>query len=374
VWVSRVQRLRPFDGGPVSYTVLDEDDLPIGPVEEFLAHLSARGRSPNTIRGYAHDLADFFDWLAHTGCDFRWLTLEQLGGFFEWLRRPVSTRSTEVFVLPSVESAVTTATLVRKRAAVAGFYRFHARRDRSIPALLGDPVGPRPTGRFVPMLAHTRRGRIDPDAFSPIRLRPTRKPPTTLSDEEIDVVLAACRRVRDRFLLIVMNEAGLRLGEALGMRHSDLHLRAGELHVLPREDNVNDARVKGLKDRVIPVGARVVDAYADYMEIEYGTLDSDYVFVNLFRGPIGAPMTADAVKDLAARLRKATGIGHFHPHALRHSYATRLLRAGVPMHVVSELLGHAGQATTQAIYSHLTVEDHRRVLVSAGVLDDAAAS
>jgi integrase/recombinase XerD len=175
-------------------------------------------------------------------------------------------------------------------------------------------------------------------------------------------------------LVIVMNEAGLRLGEALGLRHSDLRLRAGEVHVVAREDNVNDVRVKGLKDRVVPVGARVLDAYADYMEAEYGTLDCDYVFVNLFRGPFGAPMTADAVKDLTARLRKATGIALFHPHALRHSYATRLLRAGVPMNVVSELLGHAGAQTTQKIYSHLTVEDHRRVLVAAGVLDDAAAS
>jgi integrase/recombinase XerD len=277
-------------------------------------------------------------------------------------------------VLPSVGSAVTTNTLIRKRAAVAGFYRFHARRDRSVPALLGDPLGPRPTGGYTPLLIHTRRGRIDPDAFSPIRLRSTRKPPKSLTDEQIASVVGACRRARDRFLLLVMNEAGLRLGEALGLRHSDLRLRAGEVHVLAREDNVNDARVKGLKDRVIPVGASVLDAYADYMESEYGTLDCDYVFVNLFRGPIGAPMTADAVKDLTARLRKATGIGTFHPHALRHSYATRLLRAGVPMNVVSELLGHAGAQTTQAIYSHLTVEDHRRVLVAAGVLNDAAAS
>ena len=48
-------------------------------------------------------------------------------------------------------------TLLRKRAALAGFYRFHARRDPRVPALLGELIGPRPTGPYVPMLAHTRR-------------------------------------------------------------------------------------------------------------------------------------------------------------------------------------------------------------------------
>ncbi len=372
LWVGRVQRLRTDAGGPVSYTVLDAVGLPIAAADEFLAHLSAKRRSPNTVRGYAHDLADFFDWLEQCGRDFRALTLEQLGEFFDWLRRPTPARSAQVFVLPSVGSAVTASTLVRKRAAVASFYRFHARRDPNVPALLGDPVAARSTGGFVPMLVHTRRSRVGPDAVSPIRLHAARTPPKTLTDEEIARLLGACRRARDRFLLTVMNEAGLRLGEALGLRHADLRLRAGEVHVVPREDNVNDARVKGLKQRVVPVGAVVLDAYADYMETEYGTLDCDYVFVNLFRGPIGAPMTADAVKDLAARLRKATGIGQFSPHALRHSYATRLLRCGVPMAVVAELLGHSHLQTTQQAYSHLSVEDHRRVLVEAGLLDAAA--
>ncbi len=352
--------------------MLDSAGLPIGPAEQFLAHLAAAQRSPNTVRAYAHDLADLFDWLDQCGRDFRLLTLEQLGEFFEWLRRPRLARSPGVFVLPTAQSALQTTTLARKRASVAGFYRFHARRDQAIPALLGDPIGPRPTGRFTPMLAHTRRGRIDRDAYSPIRLHPVRTPAKTVTDNDFERLLGACRRARDRFLLHVMNDAGLRIGEALGLRHSDLHLRAGEVHVLPRESNTNGARVKGLKDRVVPVGPVVLNAYADYMETEYGTLDSDYVFVNLFRGPVGAALTADAVKDLCRRLRTTTGVEHFSPHMLRHSYATRLLRAKVPIEIVAALLGHSNQQTTMNIYSHLTVEDHRRVLRDAGVLDVAA--
>ncbi|MEU5547897.1 tyrosine-type recombinase/integrase [Streptomyces sioyaensis] len=364
-----VQRLRSSDNGPVSYTALGADDLPIWPIDDFLSHLTARRSSPNTVRGYAHDLADFFAWLDQRGRDFRTLTLEQLGEFFEWLRKPPATRVPGVFVLPTSESALETSTLSRKRAALGSFYRFHSRRDASVPALLGDPVGRRPTGRYVPLLAHTHRRGIDPDGYSPIALKPVRKVSRTLDTGEIRRLLDACRRARDRFLITLLNESGLRLGEALGLRHGDLRLRAGEVHVVPRESNVNSARVKGLKARTVPIGPAVLDAYADYMEREYGTLDSDYVFVNLFRSPHGAPMTADSVKDLSRRLRRHSGVAHYSPHALRHTYATRLLRAKVPVEVVSELLGHASVQTTIDTYAHLTVEDHRRVLVEAGVMN-----
>ncbi|MFD5430149.1 tyrosine-type recombinase/integrase [Streptomyces sp. NPDC127084] len=159
-------------------------------------------------------------------------------------------------------------------------------------------------------------------------------------------------RAADPFLITLLNEPGLRLGEALGLRHGDLRLRAGEVRVVPRESNVNAARAKGLKARTVPIGTAVLDTYADYMESEYGTLDSDYVFVNLFRGPHGAPMTADSVKDLSKRLRRHSGVAHYSPHALRHTYATRLLRAKVPAEVVSELLGHASVQTTIDTYAN----------------------
>jgi integrase/recombinase XerD len=161
--------------------------------------------------------------------------------------------------------------------------------------LLGAASGPRETGVFVPMLVHTRRGRLGADGYSPVRMPFAGKPPVTLSQGQVERLVAACAPRRDRFLLILLDQTGLRLGEALGLRHADLRLRAGEIAVVARDDNVNGARVKGLKARVVPAGPAVFDAYADYMEAEYGALDSDWVFVNLFRPPLGAPMTADSV-------------------------------------------------------------------------------
>jgi integrase/recombinase XerD len=364
----RVQRLRLPETGLRSFTVVDGCGVPVWPVEQFLAHLVAGGKAPNTVEGYAYDLRDLFEWLGQRGWDFWELSLEQLAEFFGWLRRPKETRRPGVFVLPGTPVAVEQTTLVRKRSAVASFYRFHSRRDERVPALLGELDGPRPTGSYRPMLVHTRRRGPGADAYSPIRLHVHHKRPKTVTEQEQARLLEACTRLRDRFLILLWFESGLRLGEALGLRHADLRLRAGEVHVVPREDNVNEARVKELKPRVVPVAEAVFDLYAEYMELEYGALDCDYVFVNLFRPPLGAPMTADNVHKLVDRVCARSGVDFFTPHVARHTYATRLLRAGVPIVVVAELLGHASSQTTESTYVHLTSEDHRQALVSAGVL------
>ena len=82
-------------------------------------------------------------------------------------------------------------------------------------------------------------------------------------------------------------------------------------------------------------------------------------------------MTYAAVYDLVIRLRRRTGID-FDPHWYRHTYATEMLRTGVPVEVVSKLLGHASVTTTVGIYGHLTVEDARALLERAGWFADTA--
>jgi integrase/recombinase XerD len=134
--------------------------------------------------------------------------------------------------------------------------------------------------------------------------------------------------------------------------------------VTPRV-NDNRARAKSASPRTIPVSPEVIRLYADYLHEEYGDLDSDYVFVNLWGQPFGRPWTYPAVYDLVLRLRRATGFD-FDPHWCRHTYATRLLRKNTPIEVVSKLLGHSSIATTSDIYGHLSAEDARRALEAAG--------
>jgi integrase len=204
-----------------------------------------------------------------------------------------------------------------------------------------------------------------PERSRLIRLRAGQQIPATLEPEQVTAVLDACDRLRDRFLLMVLAEGGLRIGEALGLRHEDIDAAASLIAVVPRV-NANGARAKS-GGRLVPVPARVIRLYSDYLHAEYGDLDCDYVFVSLWSGTPGRPLAYRSVYDLITGLREKTRID-FGPHTFRHTYATGLLRRGVPVEVVQRLLGHASIATTSDTYAHLKVEDARRALVRAGWL------
>jgi integrase/recombinase XerD len=360
----RVQRVvMPWDA--VSWTVLGDDGVPVGPVDRFLAFLSSAERSPNTVKSYAHDLKDWFCYLS--GRDLAWdeVTLEDVGSFVAWLRLPPQGRDGTVAVLTALAHHCGASTVNRKLAAVASFYRFHARHGVKAGGVLRVMQAP---GRgyagtaFRPFLHHVT-GK-NPQPRLAVKVTAARPLPRVLTAAEAQAVLDACGRLRDRLLLGMLLDTGVRIGEALGMRHEDIDIGGCLVRVVAR-DNANGARAKGGRGREVPASAPLMRLYADYLNREYRAVDSDYVFVNLWAAPAGRPMTYPAAYDLVTRLRAATGIA-FSPHWFRHTYATWLLRRGAGMETVKELLGHASVATTIDAYGHLTVEDARAVLAAAG--------
>jgi integrase/recombinase XerD len=94
-----------------SWTVFGDDDRPVGPVERYLAGIE---RSPNTIKADAHDLKDWFEFLADREMDWRSVSLEDVAGFVSWLRSPAPARGSGVAVLPSVAPACSESTVNRK--------------------------------------------------------------------------------------------------------------------------------------------------------------------------------------------------------------------------------------------------------------------
>ena len=160
----------------------------------------------------------------------------------------------------------------------------------------------------------------------------------------------------------------MRVGQALGLRHCDFVSRRREICIVARPDNANGARAKLREAAVIPVSTPLVRLYSEYMHAEYGDIDSDYVFVNLFAGPVGQPLCYRTVHQLIGRIAERTGIA-FTAHMLRHTHATEMIRSGVPIEVVARLLTHRSSTTTSQTYIHLDAADVREALTRAGVWD-----
>jgi integrase/recombinase XerD len=362
----RVQQVLSPGGGPDSWTVVDERFAVVEPVDAFLAYLTAIARSPGTVRAYAFDLRDYFEFLVSHEIDWRTVRLEHLGRFVGWLRLPLTMRTASVMSLPTIEARCSAPTINRKLAAVGSFYKFHYRHGVECGELLSTMKAGGVRGSWRPFLAHL--GSAGDQRRRTIKLKTRRRLPRTLSDESVQLIVGACDRLRDRFLIELLLGTGMRIGEALGLRHEDIDA-AGTLIRIRLRDNSNGARVKG-GQREIPVSASLIRLYTDYLVEEYGDLDCDYVFVNLWGGSVGTPWRYWNVTDLVSRLRERSGVT-FSAHAFRHTYATGLLRRGVPAEVVQKLLGHASVTTTTETYQHLEVEDLRRVLRDKGCLDRA---
>lgn len=362
----KVQRVLMPSSQAESWTVLGDDLSPIDPVERFLAYLASIERSPNTVKAYAHDLKDWFAFLSNRGLDWRLVTLEDVAGYVAWLRLSPAARDGQVLMLPMVKHHCSASSVNRKLAALTSFCEFHARHGVPLSGLL---VTMAPAGRgshtstsFKPFLYHITKN--NDQRRRTVKLSSSPPQPRILTVTEAQAILDACEHLRDRFLFALLLDTGVRIGEALGLRHEDLAIAERAVAIVPR-DNENRARVKGGRSRVIPASAELMRLYADYLNDEYGALDSDYVFVNLWGRPRGHPLTYPAVYDLVGRLRRRTGV-FFGPHWFRHTYATWLLRRGAGVENVKELLGHASITTTMDTYGHLTVEDARASLQAAG--------
>jgi integrase len=355
----RVRALTGIGAQRESYTVVGEDGRVVEPVDDFLAMCTDREYSPNTIRARAYDLVLWLRFLALLRIDLLAATPEQVDHFAGWLRRPLQPGALALAatVVPAREAS----TVNRALDSVYALYDFLARRGVGLAAQLVT---------FRAMRRGDDRGFLAGIATGPVKVRPTKLKtskarPATLTDEEVQRVLDACTRLRDRFLLALMFETGCRIGQALGLRHEDVDTDRYAITLVPRRDNANRARGKHREPKQIPVRRALCDLYVNYLFAEYGELDSDYVFVNLWESPVGCAMTYWGAMSLVKRLRRRSGVD-FHPHLFRHTHATALLRAGVRLEVVSELLTHASARTTDEIYVHMDTDDMADELVRSG--------
>src|ERR1017187_3254710 len=310
-------------GGRESWTLLGDDGEVVEPAERYLAYLAAIERSPNTVRAYAISLKLWFEFLRHAAVSWDEAVVEDVARFVAWLRAPAG----NVIVLADGSGVRGPATVNRYLAGVFGLYDHHARAGLRVAAEL---VAWRrmSRGSYKPFLHHVTKGRAI--AVRPVKLHVPRRAPCTLEPAQIVAILAACEHLRDRFLLALLAETGMRVGQALGLRHSDFVSRKREIHIVARPDNANGARAKLRTEAVIPTSTPLVRLYSEYMHEEYHELDSDYVFVNLWGGRVGHPLCYSTVRQMVARIEDRTGIA-FTVHMLRHTHATDLIRRGVPI-------------------------------------------
>jgi len=353
------------------WTVLDEDLAVVPVADGFLRQVRfGRDGAESTTKSYAHSIALFLRWCARTGRTWQ-AGAGQLGLFMTWLTHAGPEASgaggSEGMVLAGPGS--TPARGARRVNGVLTAVRgmvVHAvaagQAGGDLVALLYEVAD----DRDLPGAARGEDGQMGRRMRARHRVHEPQAPVGRAWDEQIVALLRACLSARDRLIVLLMARAGLRRGELCGLRRSDVHLLAdsrplgceiarAHLHVVRRDDNPNGAWAKSRRQRVVPLDfltVRASDTYTLERMTVCGAAGGDFLLVNLFRAPVGAPMRPGAIGDLLAAASRRAGLATaVTPHQLRHAFGSNAADAGCGIDVVADLLGHASVSSSQ-VYLH----------------------
>jgi site-specific recombinase XerD len=164
---------------------------------------------------------------------------------------------------------------------------------------------------------------------------------------------ASVQGQRDRAILEVLYGTGLRRGECLRLDVTDVDL--GQELLLVRSG-------KGKKDRIVPLTTQAAAALDLYLREGRPELMKDSRELALFLSKYGLRMSPTCLWTLLAKHARAARIeGAVFPHALRHAYATHLLKGKASIRHVQELLGHQSLQST-ALYTRVHIEDLHEVV------------
>ena len=285
---------------------------------EYTVYMHAeRGLSTNTILAYGTDLQQFAEILEKRNVLLFTAEKEDVAAFIHHLS----------------DHGIEPRSRARKIAAMRRFYKWLLTTER----LDKDPtrltVLPK-TPRLLPRP-------VEADAMAEILTRTAARASSDAADP-----LA----IRDHAVMEVLYGGGLRASELCGMRETDVSLKEEQAHV----------RGKGSKERIVPLGRSACGALENYIRFSRPQLlktgKGKGFQRTLFLSEQGTAITRRRVHQIVSR---DGADQHLHPHRLRHSCATHMLRGGADLRSVQEMLGHADLSTTQ-IYTQVAADHLQR--------------
>src|SRR5881396_95448 len=183
-------------------------------------------------------------------------------------------------------------------------------------------------------------------AMSRLRVKVPKRNIVPLSVDEVARFWSSFRTSRDLAIVGLMLLQGLRSAEVLALNRDDALLSEAQLRVPG----------KGNKFRFLPLAPETVQLLNHYLRLERPNPCSAALFVSLKGRARGTRMTAAGLRSLFRYHRQATGIQLANPHRFRHTFASDMVRAGISLPALMQLMGHA-QIQTTMVYIQLSPRD-----------------
>src|ERR1700687_2224565 len=323
----RVAEQHKLSNAHSSFRVVQQSGREVEWANRFLDQHRVRGMADATLRSYAHDLLHFLRWwaAANRTSSITRQTLSE-STFLDYIRFQVDQNPPPA--AESINRRVGTAERAMRRefpeAArlfAPGFQNWYWRQSR-----LG-------------------YGRPRP-ALTQLRVKTPKRVIVPLSIEEVARFWSSFGTARDLAIVGLMLLEGLRSAEVLALNPEDALLSEAQLRM----------RGKGNKLRFLPLAPETIQLLDHYLQLERPHPCTTALFV-LLKGPArGARMTPAGLRSLFRYHRRTTGIQLANPHRFRHAFASDMVRAGMSLPALMQLMGHADIQTTLH-YVQVTPQD-----------------
>jgi integrase/recombinase XerD len=341
------------------YILVDNSGEPVEPVLKFIKFKDNSGSARNTLRTYCYHLKLYFEFLEQKEINYRNVGIDEMAEFLRWLQNPfqnvkiTSLQPMKPIRKPRTVNAIVSTTMV--------LYDYLMRHD-DFSIQLSERLKKQISGSrrgFKDFLYHINKDKMFDAKI--LKLKEPKDRPKTIDKEGVHKLIDACINVRDRFIVQLLWESGMRIGEMLALFIEDFEIDARRIHIRDRGELINLAEIKTAHSaRVIDISDDLINLYLDYIaEIHTDEVDTNHVFIKLSGVKKNQPLEYHDIDSLFKRLRRKTGI-YITPHMLRHSSLTELHREGWRAEYLRKRAGHTNLQTTMQIYIHPSDEDIRK--------------
>ena len=273
--------------------------------EKFLIFLSVeKNLSQNTLQAYRQDMKNFFRFLTINHISYRYIKAKNLLDFMIFLKR----------------KNFASATIARNISSIRGLYRYLVSKGDISSSIL--------------------------NLFESPKIE--RKIPSIIGKQDVDRIISTKISKRDKVnkrnlaILGLLVTTGLRISELAGLKKTDINLRENWIRVTG----------KGKKERIV-FFPQEITPFVEHCMNGPGQF--------IFGTKTGKPMSRQNIWKIVHKAGKTAGLQiNLKPHMLRHTFATRLLEAGMDIRVIQELLGHKSISTTK-IYTQVTTTQLKTV-------------
>lgn len=352
------------------YFLVDDNGKVIPEIYNYMLFLVRTKKKNNTVKNVCHSLKLYYEWLNKVGLNYKTAVarksdinkgvLLNLSEFRMWLEFPEYKEN--VINLTEVQAARTDTTINQIMSNVFGFYNFLVANDELNEFSAYNSI--RTNSQFKGMLSEMAlKKKSTPRSM--LKTKTTKKLIKYITKEEYELLLNAAENLRDKIILALMFDGGMRVSEVIGLHITDLReIYMNKVYIEFREDYDNpDAAVKYYSTGYIFVSDQTRDLIIQYMNDYLSYVDTDYFIFNLYGDSKYKPMRRNTIEKLLNRLTKKCKLNkNITPHMLRHGCAVFMLNNGAKMEQIQDKLRHNSPETTAKIYAEYLDSGRREAM------------